>query len=767
MSTLPFGFAELLLAGRLRQAGSEETWTFEISLPSLPPRRSFLIAAGLEHAVALLERLAQEGPDLSDLDAARLPAPLDADLLEHVESLRFTGSVEAVPEGTVVFAGEPVLRLRAPAAEAVLVGAALVGALRSQTAVATKAARLVLAAGGKPVYEIGVRSGVRETTAQAARSAHVGGASATANAGAAIQFGLPTMPIVPLTLLAALGGEIAGLESCGVMIDGALANQGDAAITAIAAPPRAIILDAGTRNLAARVAAMRAGIQALGWRTTRLLVGGRVDEEVIDTLQKTGVDVDGYCVGGELIVAADSPCVAFDYELVEREVDGQRIPLPRKDGGVGRRTVWRRREAGRFKSDTVQAESKPPPPGGMPLLVPVIDKGRRQFRAPSLAELRVLCGSQLSMIDPAVTRRVDPDTYTVTCMVDRKPEDPRNAGGAGAKKEPAPPAKPKAEPAKAADARRKALSQIDDSADFSALSGAFESVVAENLGGDESAAPEEVADASFDEAADDAGTAIRDEGQEPEAEPSAEALVEEPAEESVEPEAEPESAAEPAYESTEAEAEAPAVPDVDALVEETLNEAPVEPIEAETPASEAAPSAEEAPVEDFASMVGQLAPAHGDFEPPAVNGGAADDAAPDGIIEIEPPAAPPRAAPAKASAPVPKTAKKPAAPPPPAPLVEAPPSEEAESLPTFGNPVEPKRSVATEGGGGFNPLLAAAARLRSMQRGEPLAPQMVAAPVESASAPKAAPAPKKAPATDSPSDPLLAAAARLKSMRGS
>src|SRR6185369_7905529 len=388
------------------------------------------------------------------------------------------------------------------------------------------------------------------------------------------------------------------------------------------------------------------------------------------------------------------------------------------------------------------AESKPPPPGGMPLLVPVIDKGRRQFRAPSLAELRVLCGSQLSMIDPAVTRRVDPDTYTVTCVVDRKPDDPRNAGGAGAKKESAPPAKPKAEPAKAADARRKALSQIDDSADFSALSGAFESVVAENLGGDESAAPEEVADAPFEEATDDAGTATRDEGQDPEAEPSAEAPVEEPAEESAE------SDAEPAYESTEADAEAPAVPDVDALVEETLNEAPVEPIEAETPTSEAPPPAEEAPVEDFASMVGQLAPAHRDFEPPAVNGGAADDAAPDGIIEIEPPAAPLRAAPAKASAPAPKTAKRPAAPPPPAPLAEAPPSEEVESLPTFGNPVEPKRTVATEGGGGFNPLLAAAARLRSMQRGEPLAPQMVAAPVESASAPKAAPAAKKAPATD-------------------
>src|SRR5262249_62210519 len=165
--------------------------------------------------------------------------------------------------------------------------------------------------------------------------------------------------------------EIAGLESCGVLIDGALANEGDAALMAISVPPRALVLDAATRNLAARVTKMRSGIQSMGWRSTRILVGGRVDEEAIDAMAKTGVEVDGFCVGGELIVAADSPCVAFDYELVERELDGHRIPLPRRDGGVGRRSVWRRREAGKFKSDTVQAETKPPPPGGMPLLVRV------------------------------------------------------------------------------------------------------------------------------------------------------------------------------------------------------------------------------------------------------------------------------------------------------------------------------------------------------------------------------------------------------------
>jgi nicotinate phosphoribosyltransferase len=762
---LPFGFSELLLAGRMRQSGCEETWTFEISLPVLPPKRSFLIAAGLEHAVGMLERFAEEGPDLTGLDPKRLPAPLDADLLERLESLRFTGSVEAVPEGTVVFAGEPVLRLRAPAPEAVLVGAALVGALRSQTAVATKAARLVLAAGGKPVYEIGVRSGVRETALHAARSAHVGGASASANAGAALEFGLPSLPVVPLTLVAALGGMVAGIEACGVMIDGALANEGDAALTALSGTPRAIIIDAGTRNLAARVTAMRSGIQSLGWRTTRILVGGRVDEEIIDALQKTGVDVDGFCVGGELIVAADSPCVAFDYELVEREVDGHRIPLPRRDGGVGRRSVWRRREAGKFKSDTVQAETKPPPPGGAPLLVRVVEKGRRLFRAPSLAEVRVLCGSQLSMIDPNVTRRVDPDTYTVTCVVDKRPDEAAPAVKAP-KAAPPPEAPPKSGPLGPADARRRALSQIDDSADFSAISGAFDSVVSPHLGGDESEEPSE------DEApADDTALPAEDAPQDLDAESSETEEGAEPAAESDDsfeairlddpPAADPdgeatteeaavgESTEETAVEADESDVTSEMAPDGD--------EVPAEPMATEeAPADEAVA----APVEDFASMVEQLAPERAAFEPAAVaDPDAADGAPADGIIEIVPPPAPPRAAPAKRAAAHSKAAPRPAPPP--------EPTEDLEALPTFGNPTPSRRPVVHEGSASAsNPLLAAAARLRSMQRGEPLQPQAPVAPIESVSAPKPAPAAKKAPATDSPSDPLLAAAARLKSMRG-
>lgn len=839
MATFSLGFAELLLAGRMKQAGCAETWTFEISLPVLPARRSFLIAAGLEQAVAMLEKLGESGPDLAGLDAARMPAPLDATVLKSVASLRFTGHVEAMPEGTVVFAGEPVVRLRAPAPEAVLVGAALVGILRSQTAVATKAARLVLAANGKPVYEVGVRSAARDAALLAARSASVGGASATSNAAASLEFGLPTLPVLPLSLVTALGGTVTGLELCGVMLDGALANEGEAALAALSDTPRAVVLDAATKGLAERVKSLRAGIQSLGWKATKLLVGGRVDEDVVDALEGAGVAVDGYCVGGELVVAPDSPFIAFDYELVEREIDGQKIPLARRDGGLGRRSVWRRRESGRFKSDTVQPETKPPPSGGVPLLVRVMEKGRRLFRAPSLSELRVLCNSQLSMLDPAILRRKDPATYEVSIVVEprkaaeppKKAPEPKSAPKAAAK------SPPKGEAPRADEARRRAFSAIDDSSDFSVVSGAFESVVAANLGSPsdeegsgaandepvEAASDSEVVDeANAEEGHDDSVEASDDSGADEDSpseethdeateEPAAadETSVDDAAEEPVEPSddaASSEASEEPeaaAYESSEpveehessehdaaedhdhdeesVEAHAPeaeshaddeVVSDAEPDESGSDDEAADEPQEPQPEPEEEAPK-HAAPKRGASSHKPAPAAKTPPPKPVAANGAASKGA-------------PPKAAPAKAATPPkpvapkqPEPARKPVAvaksvaPTAVAAVSQATASVEPEPepetteppLPSFG--AEPFSSnggaepVATNS----NPLLAAAARLRSMQRGEPL-PARSSAPVGLESAPPAA-APAAASNGELPANPLLAAAARLKSLRGS
>src|SRR5688572_19408159 len=194
-SSFSFGFSELLLTARLVESGRKEPWTFEVVASTRGEQRPFLIAAGLEQVVALLE-----GLDLAETDLALLraePGPkkidpgLDEKALERLCALRFTGDVHAVPEGSVVFPGEPILRLRAPAPEAVVVGAAVLAALRAQTTVATKAARLKIAAGGKPVYELGPSALARDGSLLAARAANVAGLAATGNPLAAGAWGIP------------------------------------------------------------------------------------------------------------------------------------------------------------------------------------------------------------------------------------------------------------------------------------------------------------------------------------------------------------------------------------------------------------------------------------------------------------------------------------------------------------------------------------------------------------------------------------------------
>jgi hypothetical protein len=511
---------------------------------------------------------------------------------------------------------------------------------------------------------------------------------------------------------------------------------------------------------------------------------------VIDAMEGAGVEVDGFCVGGELVVAVDSPCIGFDYELVEREIDGQRIPLPRRDGGVGRRSVWRRREAGRFKSDTVQPESKAPPAGGIPLLVRVMEKGRRLFRAPSLSELRVLCGSQLSMLDPAITRRNDPATYTVSIAIEPRKANEAPPKGAAAKPAPA----PKGEPMRADEARRRALSQIDDSSDFSAVSGAFESVVAANLGeergdeppvetpveplesanGDDEAAPEEPAgeETPHDEAAPDEPI----ESEPIESEPT-------PDEESADEVAD-DGAADPGrpLESLLNESLAPVVDESDG--------------EAETPVvgeddHDDAGETQDAPEPDASHASNGTHASNGGHGSNSSLEGHVDshdlmrDLAAEGLIDHLPSEPAPKAAALKRGAPPPKPpavakappAKRLVAPPKPtkpqklvAPPKAAAPKHVAKEppLPTFGHDPEPSsdptdsaESVAP----GSNPLLVAAARLRSLQRGETLPPAHHDTPPSYESKPPVEPV--AAVPVEPSGNPLLAAALRLKSLRGS
>lgn len=495
-SQFSFGFPELLLASRLAESGSKEIWCLELALADGAVDAPFLIAAGLEQALVLLEDLALGSTDLAVLQAepgpAWIDATLDADALAKVGTLGFHGDVEAVPEGTVLFAGEPLLRVHAQAPEAAAVGQAIASLLRSQTAVATALARLRIAAGAKPVYESAGTLVAREEALLVARAAQIGGAAGTTQPLAAGALGLPALPIVPFSGLVAMGGQLRGLQGCAIELDGPAARNPCAALSALAEPPRALVIPAGRGQASiADFSALRTRLTAQGLTTTQLLAGGCEDPRRLIDLAD---GVDGFVVGRALLSGRGRLFEALPFELVERQSAG---PIERRDGGHGVRAVWRRREMGKFCGDTVQSATQAPPSRSAPLLVPMMRGGKRLFHSPSLPEIRVLCESQLSMFapemltgaarypvvflgdagpvqSPAASREASPPQAELT-PAEPQPDVDADAGAV----EPLPVA---IQPVADVAPPPRLIDQVDDSADFTLVSNAFASAVTRHLG---------------------------------------------------------------------------------------------------------------------------------------------------------------------------------------------------------------------------------------------------------------------------------------------
>lgn len=189
---------------------SNETASFEFFVRKLPSSRNFLVAAGLEQVVQYLETLHFSAADLGRLEVTgRFSAPF----LASLENLRFTGTVEAMPEGTVFFANEPILRVTAPMREAQLVESRVMNLLHYETLVASKAARVVLAAGGKQLVDFGLRRAHgAEAGLLSARASYLAGFSGTATELAGVLWGIPTFGTMAHSYVQAHRSEFEAFE---------------------------------------------------------------------------------------------------------------------------------------------------------------------------------------------------------------------------------------------------------------------------------------------------------------------------------------------------------------------------------------------------------------------------------------------------------------------------------------------------------------------------------------------------------------------------
>jgi len=416
---------ELTMAAAFLREGVNGTATFSLFVRRLPPERGFLVAAGLEEVLEFLHGFRFSADALAYLASL---ARFEPAFLEYLAGLRFTGEVRAVREGTVVFADEPLLEVTAPLVEAQIVETAVIHFCHLQTVQASKAARSVLAAGGRTLAEFGLRrTHGMDAGMKAARAAFLAGFDSTSNVLAGRTYGMPLSGTMAHSFVSAFPREIEAFEAYArafpdtavLLLDtydtAAAARLAVAVARRLAATGHGLAgvrLDSG--DLAALSREVRRTLDAGGFPDVQIIVSGGLDEHDIAALLEAGAPIDAFGIGTRLNVSADAPSLDMVYKLVR--LDGRDVLKlsPGKETWVGRKQVVRRLDPeGRLAGDTLALEEEPVPAGAVALLEPVMRAGALLRPHPTLAELREHCAAQLRALPEGVRRLRDAAAYPV------------------------------------------------------------------------------------------------------------------------------------------------------------------------------------------------------------------------------------------------------------------------------------------------------------------------------------------------------------------
>ena len=395
-----------MLQGYL-EAEMGETAVFELFVRRLPPGWSFLIAAGLEQAVDFLEQLRFHE---ADLDWLATSGRFSRALVEQLGHLRFTGDVDALPEGTCFFSDEPIVRVTAPLPEAQLVESRLINLIHFQTLIASKAARLRLAAPDKLLVDFGMRRAHGgEAALFAARASFLAGFDGTATTLAAPRFGIPVFGTMAHSFVQAHPDEVSAFETFAraqpdnvvLLIDTYDTEAGAARVVEVA--PRlaaagirikAVRIDSG--DLADHAHKVRTILDQAGLCEVGIFASSSLDEGDLARFRAEGVPIDGFGVGTRLTTSADHPYLDCAYKLQEYAGVAQRKRSEGKATWPGRKQVWRDYADGAMAGDTLAVEGERV--GGTPLLVPVMRHGRRVGTLSTLAEARDRAAAEIAAL---------------------------------------------------------------------------------------------------------------------------------------------------------------------------------------------------------------------------------------------------------------------------------------------------------------------------------------------------------------------------------
>ncbi|MGD0160400.1 MAG: nicotinate phosphoribosyltransferase [Candidatus Bathyarchaeia archaeon] len=419
-------FYELTMCASYFENGRNETATFDLFIRKLPPNRSYFVFAGLEQVLLFLENMKFSEEHINYLKGKKLNEPF----LEYLKGFKFTGEVWSVPEGTLVFPEEPLIRVTAPIIEAQLVETFILNTVNLQTMIATKASRVVHAAKGRPVIEFGLRR-TQGTDAgmKAARCSYLAGAEGTSNVLAGMKYGIPLFGTMAHSYIMFFDKELDSFrafaktfpESSTFLIDtyDDLKGAENAAIVAEELEKKgyklnAVRLDSG--NLLSISQKVRRILDDRGLDYVKIFASGDLDEYAIEQLLKKGAKIDAFGVGTRMGTSLDRPYVDVVYKLSGKVEDGDFVPTMKLSKGKatlpGKKQIFRKRDRnGSYAKDVIGLENERIE--GECLLKEVMKDGQVTCEMPTLELIRKTTLKNLSELPEKYKRLRNPSRYSV------------------------------------------------------------------------------------------------------------------------------------------------------------------------------------------------------------------------------------------------------------------------------------------------------------------------------------------------------------------
>jgi nicotinate phosphoribosyltransferase len=398
------------------------TAVFECFVRKLPPHRNFLVAAGLEQVIEYLAGLSFSAEEIDWLRGSGRFRPAFVDSLA---GLSFTGDVDALPEGTIFFADEPLLRVIAPLREAQLVESRVMNLLHYETLVASKAVRCVLAAPDTLLVDFGLRRAHgAEAGLLSARASYLAGFSGTATVEAGRRFGIPIYGTMAHSYVQAHADESVAFEhfaqtqpeNAVLLIDTYDTERAAHKVVALASKLAAqgidikgVRIDSG--DLGEHARRVRAILDAAGLAGVTIFASGNLDEYRVRELVRSAAPIDGFGVGTRMNTSADAPFLDCAYKLEEYEGRPRRKRSEGKATWPGRKAVYRRYDAqGRFAGDilTLAGDALP----ATSLLQPIMRAGRALAASP-VAAARARLKAELARVPEGLRSLEEAEPYAV------------------------------------------------------------------------------------------------------------------------------------------------------------------------------------------------------------------------------------------------------------------------------------------------------------------------------------------------------------------